>query len=165
MISLNKSWILIYSSPYKIYSISFEMTPILDILFLSWGWSIRYFLTMSTAFLVFFAIFESAIAISKLYLSRWAAFSSFLNFGFLYLLKRIRPPWTETKLSIPEGFPCYTLSKSTDIAFMSSFVSLSRPLLTDTMSDLNATSRVVARTVLKAAEEPRHLPNGIVDFT
>lgn len=69
---------------------------------------VQSYLTRPTASLVFFWMWESAMASSTMALSFSAAPLSSLKPGCLERLKTMSPPWTDTKLSMPEGLPCST---------------------------------------------------------
>ena len=68
------------------------------------------------------------------------------------MLKSTKPPYVDTKLSIPEGVPCSTFSNF-----------LERWLIFERESYYGSKvkySKQEAKTVLKAAEEPKHIPMG-----
>jgi hypothetical protein len=73
------------------------------------------------------------------------------------------PPWTETKLSIPEGLPCSTASNWTDIELIISLIDYKFSAKHSFNYGWKISSNAVARTVLKAADEPRHFPMGMLE--
>lgn len=118
-------------------------------------------LTFSTATFVFF-YFPLSMSFNLNRLSKLESILSFLieiKGGFLCLLKRTSPPYVATKLSIPEGLPCYTFSNNLEILFTSFRSRLFIYCLFPKIS-INEDAKIV----LNDADEPKHLPIGISDF-